>query len=102
MSEGTCLGYLCMNVGRNVTGCPDQLEVVVGAQAQHKVDSADQVAINTAMPLSDAEPAVAGRHVNAVLAQPDVDVVNRVIRIAELDRERDAIDARMIKRNPLV
>ena len=85
MSEGTYLGYLSMDVGRDVAGCPDQLEVVVGRQAQHKVHSTNHVAMNAAMLGSDAEATVAGRHVNGVFAQPDVDVVNRVVRIAELN-----------------
>ena len=91
-----------MDVGRDVAGCPDQLEVVVGRQAQHEVHSTNHVAMNAAMLGSDAEATVAGRHVSAVLPQPDVDVVNRVVGIAELDRERDAVNAWMVKRNPLV
>ena len=91
-----------MDVGRDVAGRPDQLEVVVGGQAQHEVHSADHVAINAAMPSNDAEPAVASGHVGAVLAQPDIDVVNRVVRIAKLNRERDAVDAGMIEGDLLV
>ena len=102
MSEGTCLGCLGMDVGRNVAGCPHQLEVVIGRQAQHEVDAADHIAVNTATSGNDAEPAVASRHVNAVFAQPNVGVVNRVIRIAELDRECDAVDASVINRDALV
>ena len=74
-----------MDVGRDVAGCPRQLEVVVGRQTQHEVHSANHVAINAAMFGSDAEPAVAGWNVTAILAQPDVDVVNRAVGIAELD-----------------
>ena len=91
-----------MDVGRDVAGCPHQLEIIVGRHTQHEVDAADHIPINTAMPGNDAESAVAGRHVNAVLAQPDVDVVDRVVGVAELNRERDAVDAWMIKGDPLV
>ena len=99
MSEGTCLSCLGMDVRRDVAGCPDQLEIVVGRHTQHEVDAADHIAVHAAMPGNDAEPAVAGWHVNAVLAQPDVDVVNRVVRIAELNRKRQAINPCVIKRN---
>ena len=76
MSEGTCLGCLGMDVGRNVAGCPHQLEIVIGRHTQYEVDATDHIAVNAAMPGNDAKPTVAGRHVNAVFAQPDIGVVN--------------------------
>ena len=74
-----------MNVGLDVAGCPHQFEVVVRRQSQHEINGADHVTIKDAMLCSDAEPAVAGRQVNAVLAQPDVDVMNLAVSVAELD-----------------
>jgi hypothetical protein len=54
--------------------------------------------------LLNAEPRVAVRNIArraaVVLAQPDVNVVDLVVGVHELDRERQAVDARVGKRDP--
>ena len=106
MRERTGLGCLCMDVCSCVAGRPDQLDVVRRRQLEDEVHRSDHVALNAAMAGDDAELAIAISHVATcaavVLAEPHVDVVNLRVGIAELNREREAVDPRMVNRDPAI
>jgi len=93
-----------LNRDLRISRRPDHFNVIGCRQAQHEVNRHQAIAIDATMPLLNAQARVAIRNIPAaaavVFAQPDVNIVDLGVGVNKLDRECEAINARISKCHP--